>query len=110
MGTFKNTMGIRHIHMDKSVKCFCPLGQSWCTYELSIHLQPGEVIPDYLDVEQFLEVEINGGTMTLEDTAGKVLAFFVDTYAPKGASVDVSCSDAKHMPVTVTVEYDRCEE
>ena len=105
MAQFANTMSIDDIAMEKSVKCFCPIGKSWCTYEIDISMEPLSVIPDYLEVEKYLDEQIGGAALTMEDAASNVRDHIAGKYFPKFVRVSLHCSDAKHMPVTVGTEY-----
>ena len=104
MAAFENTMGINIIQLKHNIKCFCPIGKSWCTYQVEVTMKPGNIIPDYLDVVRFFDEGLD--TMaTLEKCCADVLDYFVREYQPMSAEVVVYCDDAKHMPVTVSKSY-----
>lgn len=105
MGRFENTMGIDSITMERSIRCFCPIGRSWCTYDLTMHINPGNVIPDYIEVGEYLKGHVDGKEFTLEGAVAAVRDYLVNEYEPKWANVSLYCGDARHMPVTVTVTY-----
>lgn len=103
MARFENSMGITTIQMEDKVKCYCPIGKSLCTYELSIAMDVGSVIPDYIEVGTFLDEGISG-VATLEQCCAEVYDYFYREYQPKYLMVEVRCNDAKHMPVMVRKE------
>lgn len=104
MAAFENTMGINTIQLKHNIKCFCPIGKSWCTYQIEVTMEPGNIIPDYLEVAEFFDKGLD--TMaTLEKCCADVLDYFVNGYEPKSVCVTIHCDDAKHMPVTVSKSY-----
>ena len=104
MANLENVFGINTIQLKHNIKCFCPIGKSWCTYQVEVSMEPGNIIPDYLDVVRFFDEGLD--TMaTLEKCCADVLDYFVREYQPMSAEVVVYCDDAKHMPVTVSKSY-----
>ena len=57
MAKFENADGISSIKMDGvSVKCFCPIGKSMCTYNVTIEMEPDKWIPDYIEVGAMIQL------------------------------------------------------
>lgn len=102
MARFANTMGIDKIEIHDKVRCFCPIGRSWCTYELDVFMVCGDVIPDYIEVGEYLKTHIQGKEYTLEQCCANVHGYFKSEYDPVVIDVKVHCKDARHMPVTVS--------
>lgn len=100
MAHFANP-GIGKIQFDYKIRCFCPIGQSMCTYEVGVDMEPGNVIPDYLIIQKFLD-GMNEQTFTLEDAAMCIKRELTKMVDPYCLMVSVHCSDAKHFPATVT--------
>ena len=42
MAAFENTMVINTIQLKDNAKCFCPIGKSWCTYQIEVTMEPGK--------------------------------------------------------------------
>lgn len=104
MARFENSMGISSIEIpNKKCHCFCTIGKKWCTYQFAIAMEPDAVIPDYLEVEQYMEDNIEGQQMTIEVAVTTVADYIANEYKPKYLQVSVYCDDAKHFPVNVTV-------
>lgn len=101
MAKFANLSGISSIKMDGvSVKCFCPIGKSMCTYNVTIEMEPDKWIPDYIEVGNMIQ-SLNGREFTLELACARICSNLNDYVNPKEVSVTVRCEDAKHMPAEV---------
>lgn len=97
----KNTYGIRTIAITAEAKCFCPIGKDWYTNHFSIDFVPNELIPDYCEVDKFIEGNINGHHLIIEEAVNILHSYMKDTYAPSLVEVTSSVDDAKHCNVTV---------
>lgn len=106
MARFANNYGIKHIQM-QGIHCpvFCPIGQSICTYQFEIDMGVGGTIPDYIEVGKWFEDQIWHEHLTIEAAACKVRNYIVQEYNPTDVVVKVTCTDARHMPVVVTSEW-----
>ena len=101
MAKFANLSGIGFIKMDGvSVKCFCPIGKSMCTYNVTIEMEPADLIPDYIEVGNMIQ-SLDGREFTLESACARICNDLNDYVSPKEVSVTVRCEDAKHMPAEV---------
>jgi len=121
MGMFKNTQKISEIVFEPKEVChnLCPLGQLWCdeqvkngdrprlahyTNHFKIHMVPGDLICDYLDVEKWIRDNLNDSTIVIEDAVSKLFDYLDSTYKPKHLKVESYVDDAIHGPVTVVRE------
>lgn len=101
MAKFENTDGILSIKMDGVlVMCFCPIGKTMCTYDVTIEMEPDEWIPDYLEVEAMIRL-LEGKEYTLESACAEICNNVNGYVRPKKVSVVVKCEDARHMPAEV---------
>lgn len=100
MARFDNTYGISNLHMHGiKRKFFCPVGQSECTYEIEIDMEPRKVICDYLEVDTFIrDMDSNA---TLEACCATICDYMAKEYQPHAVMVKVKCDDARHMPAEV---------
>lgn len=104
MASFPNSMDIDIIRMRGiKVQCFCPIGKTWCTYEIGVEMMPGNTICDYLEVQKYFSEMPKD--VTLESCAAQVRNYLRDTYDPLKVTVTVSCDDASHFPVDVVATY-----
>lgn len=105
MAKFENTMGIDSITMGPiNTKVFCPIGKTWCTYEVTIKVNPDRFVCDYLDVDEFVKKGAPREA-TMEDFCSNVLDYMLSSIGPKAATVEVACHDASHMPVSLSKSY-----
>lgn len=100
MARFENKMNISSLEMHPTVKCICTIGQTLCTYEMHIHFMPNRVIPDYLEVDEFIN-QMYGKEYTMEEAAAYVADYLFAEYAPVTVDVTLTCKDARHFPATV---------
>lgn len=101
MAKFENVDGISSIKMDGvSVKCFCPIGKSMCTYNVTIEMEPDKWIPDYIEVGAMIQL-LEEKEYTLESACAEICNNLNDYVNPKKVSVTTLCRDARHMPAEV---------
>lgn len=97
----ENTYGISMIKIQRNAVCFCPLGNDWYTNHLQIDFIPSEYIPDYCELDQWIEMNIAGQKLIVEDAVSKLYDYFKTKYLPKSISVTSMVDDANHCKVTV---------
>lgn len=101
----ENVQGITNIVMKPRAVCFCPLGDDWYTNEFKITFVPDKFYPDYCDIEKFLNDEVRGKILIIEDAVCKVHKHIKETYEPKNLIVTSFVNDVtSHSPVMVTKE------
>ena len=105
MAMFKNTMGIDEISFVHTVQCVCAIGKSLCTYDFEVEMVPGRVIPDYLDIQDFMDNEIHMHFLTMEDATAALADYLVEVYNPIRGSVACICCDARHFAVRVSKSF-----
>ena len=101
MAMFKNAVGIDKISFVHTVQCVCAIGKSLCTYEFEVVMVPGEVIPDYLEVQEFMDNEVHMHFLTMEDATAALANYLDETYKRLSGTVACTCCDARHFPVRV---------
>lgn len=104
MARFANTMGVDMIRFKQNVQCWCPIGNAYCTYQVSVSMVPGEVVPDYVEVEKYMR-GMSGRRLTIEAAVGEVFEYLEREYNPESQCVSIYCDDAVHFPVTVSKSY-----
>lgn len=119
--TFENKQKISKIIFRPKNPChnLCPLGQLYCdelakngskkmlphyTNNFKITLIPDKVICDYLDIEKWIQTNLNDETLTIEDSVYKLYNFIYSEYSPKYLLVESFVNDALHGEVTVMKE------
>ena len=97
----KNTYGIGSISLSPTAKCYCPLGKDWYTNNFTVTFVPGEFIPDYCEVDKWIDENINGKELIIEAAVAALYDYLHDTYSPDKLVVSSQVKDAKHSPVQV---------
>ena len=104
MAKFSNEMGITEIHMKiKNVKMFCPIGKAWYTGNYNIIFVPDQTIPDYIEIQEWIDENLTSQSFTIEYSCSK-LRDYLNTYNPHYVKVDCNVTDAAHFEVTVMTE------
>jgi NADPH-dependent 7-cyano-7-deazaguanine reductase QueF len=103
MSSFLNKMGITGIVYEDNVNCFCPIGESTCTYQLKIEFEPDKVIPDYIEMHKAITC-LSNAHLTMEDAVATVFDIVVAQCSPKRLRVTNKCEDARHPVAIVTKE------
>lgn len=102
MARFKNEYNIKEIKMNKSIHNLCTIGQDWYTNNIEIKMIPGDIIPDYIEVDRCI-MNYEGKELIIEEVVSGILQKLVE-YDPKYVRVTSKISDAMHLPVEVTTE------
>jgi len=97
----ENKQKISEIVMKGRSHNFCPIGQTHYTNNYEVVLFPNEVIPDYLDVQDFIEKEINDKELIIEDCVSMLFNHLSISYNPTYLKVSSNVTDAVHPEVTV---------
>lgn len=99
----ENRQGITNIVMKPKAICFCPLGDDWYTNEFEVTFVPNLYFPDYCDIESFLNKEIRGKSMIIENAVNALYEYLEANYEPKELTVTSYVNDVtSHSPVVVT--------
>ena len=106
MARFENTFGITDIILKPTAKnVFCPIGQQEYIANIIIYLYKVNTIPDYIEVETWINENISNNELTIEEVADKVKNYFVEEYCQDyQVDVEVKVDDAAHFPVEVSIK------
>lgn len=101
----ENKQRISKIIIKPEAICFCPLGNDWYTNEFEIEFIPNEFFPDYCDIEKFLNVQIRGKSLIIEDAVSMFYNYLEAEYKPLALKVAAYVNDVtSHSPVVVIKE------
>lgn len=101
MRTYENK-GINRMEFTVPVTVFCPLGPNYYRAQISVKMELGNVIVDFLDLEKYFKVELNGKSLTTEDLVIEVYNTLNETYKP--IHLIVSSHSDSHFPIEVIKE------
>ena len=98
----ENEQGIREISMSPVALCYCPLGKDWYHNQFKVTMRPDRFFPDYCDIQAWIQDNIEGKPLIIEDAVALLYAHLSETCIPKSLEVSSHVDDAGHFPVTVT--------
>lgn len=98
----ENKEKVRYIEMYPKARCFCPIGKAWYTNEFKASFFPNEYYLDYLDVENFINKEIEGKSLTIEEACKKLYDYLYEKV--DNVQVESHVNDATHFPVKVVID------
>ena len=99
---FENTMNVRLITMKlRNLKIFCHIGKSWYTLNADVEFRPNKIIPDYIEVQNFLNEHIVNKELTIEVATANILDYLTTEYNPIDVTVKSNVNDAIHFEVEV---------
>lgn len=97
-----NTQGIREIYLYPVAITKCELGGDWYTNQMEIRFVPRECYPDYTEVRTWIQNNIDGKTLNIEDVVAEVRKFLVREYKPYMLTIkDHITGCATHFDVDV---------
>ena len=99
MARFENAQQITKITLFKKVHAFCPLGNDWYTNNLTIIIEPGPYIPDYIEIEAEIQ-KLEGQNLIIEDIVDSI-SNILKEYEVKSANIISEVDDATHLKVRV---------
>lgn len=96
----ENKENVLFVEMFPKAKCFCPIGKAWYTNQFHISFYPYEYYIDYLDLENFIEENIEGKALTIESACSVLLSYFKKQNL-NSVTVVSTVEDATHFNVRV---------
>lgn len=98
-----NTQGVQRIEFKLHVVCFCTIGKEWYNMDVRCIVDVGDYYPDYCDIQRYINDNIQGKGLTIEDALFKVKEF-MGQYNFKHTQVIGETSGIKgHPDVIVTL-------
>lgn len=99
----ENTQGITGVEIYPSVCCLCPIGGDWYNMKITITMEVGKYYPDYCDIRAFLNEEVQGRALLIEDVLKKVKDF-IKMYEPVSLTITGNVPEIEtHPPVKVYI-------
>lgn len=98
----ENTQGITRIIYKTKTKNYCPIGKDWYTSNIQVQIEPAKIIPDYIDLDEFVAERINQKELIIENVAKDLYCHIMSEYLPKSLIVTIHVDDASHSEVIVS--------
>ena len=98
----ENKNNIDNITIFIELKNYCPLGKGWYTNQFKITMSPTTYIPDYCDIDAYVNDVIKEKPLTIEDGVGLLFDYLLNEYQPSALSVESHVLDAVHSEVVVS--------
>ena len=99
MARFENKQGITKIVFAMTIRNHCPIGKDWYTTTVRVEMAPGNIIPDYDEVQRDI-LALEGADFIVEDVVARVFET-VNAYEPKTLTVSAETEGNGHFPVVV---------
>jgi hypothetical protein len=90
------------MNFEVPVTVYCTLGRNYYRARLNVKMQLGDTIVDFIDLENYFKVELNGRHLTTEDLVIEVFNKLSEVYKPMHIRV-ASHSDS-HFPIEIVKE------
>lgn len=97
-----NDYGIDNIVIYLSSNNYCTLGRDWYTANIEVKIMPDKFIPDYCEVDKYIQDEVSGKHFIIEQVVEEVFKYFETTYNPLKLNVTVKTDNATHSAVEVS--------
>lgn len=103
MNRIKNVEAVQTITLFPTAYTKCQIGQDWFLNEFEVRFIPDKYYPDYMEVDAFIQENIEGKEMNIEK-AVKTLKDFLLKYEPVRVDITDHIRKCKtHFNVDVTV-------
>jgi len=101
MRTYENK-GVDRLEFSIPVTAFCPLGPNYYRARVSVEIELGTVIVDFLDLEAYFKTELNGKKLTTEELTIEIFNTLNEVYKP--IHLKVTSNSDSHFDLKVTKE------
>ena len=89
MRKYPNEYKITKMHFEVPVVVFCPLGINYNKANLTIDFELGDTIVDFIDLENYFKVDMNGKALTSEQVVAEVWKMIKKEYNPISLRVEL---------------------
>lgn len=104
MNRLLNIENVKKIVMRPVAYTKCKIGQDWFINRFEIEFYPDKYYPDYMEVNSYINKEIEGKEFNIEQAAKKLHLFLLQ-YDPKKVIITDHIRDCKtHFDVDVIIE------
>lgn len=100
----ENKENVKEIKMYPTACVKCKIGKDWYSCKFEVFFCPNTCYPDYMQVDQFVQTEIDGKELNIEEAAKLLYDYLKTNYEPWYLRVSNHVTGCKvHFDVLVTV-------
>ena len=104
MTRIQNGENVTKITMHPTAYTKCRIGQDWFLNRFEVNFMPEDFYPDYMEVNAFIQENIEGKEMNIEEAAKTLFDFLNVAYKPSELQVVNHIRDCKtHFDVDVVI-------
>lgn len=104
MTRLKNSENVQEIIMHPSAYTKCQIGQDWFLNRFEVHFYPDKYYPDYIEVADFIQENIEGKELNIEQAAAILRDFLLSEYNPEKVTVIDHIQECRtHFDVDVII-------
>lgn len=104
MTKIPNKENVKEIVMYPTAYTKCKIGQDWFLNRFEVHFMPNKFYPDYMQVNAFIQEQIEGKEMNIEQATRCLYEFLSYEYSPSEIRVIDHIRDCKtHFDVDVII-------
>lgn len=104
----KGDMKVNKIKYQMTVYPHCTLGSENYVGTISVEMEPGDYIPDYIDEYEFIKT-YNDVSISCEVLVNKYFDHLWKEYFPSYLKITLDAQTSGHFPVTIEKEKERVE-
>lgn len=102
MKKLNNEEKVGKITMMPTAVTLCDIGNDWYTNQLEITFVPDKYYPDYIEVKDWIMINIDGKRLNIEQVVERVYKFLIEQYEPIDIHVKDTVTGSKsHFDVIV---------
>lgn len=104
MAKIPNNENVKTIIMYPIAYTKCRIGQDWFLNRFEVHFTPNDCYPDYMEVNAFIQENIEGKELNIEEAAKTLYDYLKCEYKPNELQVTNHIRDCNtHFNVDVVV-------
>lgn len=100
----KNIYKVKEIKYTANAFTKCPIGKEWGRMFIEIHAQLGDEIPNYCEIDKFIQEEIDNHAFIIEEIGYKIYEFIKELCNPLHLSVILHDESNAFNTTYVTIE------
>lgn len=99
----ENKYKVNELTYEASAFVYCPMGNDWGHIDIFAKIKPNKYLPDYCDIDNFIEKNIEGKTLITEAVGFEVYNFIKNEIEPERLSVKVHSNNTSMHSCHTTI-------